>query len=341
MPAPECRFKLQLSTALFMYGANNWKPAEPELRPSGIVGVLRYWLRAVAAGITDSNGIRTIEAELLGSDDQEIGQRLIILAPGAAGLKGEEKFLLPHKPHKNTHEKKSKEKRSPKRALIGSHCFEIVLRAHGAPLAAERIEILSAVLWLAIHLGGFGQRARRGAGSLQVLDSDTSPSQVRIPESPTVLSELIGQKVAVARDGILNWKQNLALAPSKTPPYPVLASDCAQIVVARLDIQKEEEARRKIMVMRESVDEPEHDDPAFGGTGKKRFASPLHVHIGPWGPSDEYAFVVATWFRESKPIKSVGTPDPEKVKKFLTKLGGVDVSLPPSRTSKSPPSPKA
>jgi CRISPR-associated protein Cmr1 len=307
-------FKVKTASSMFMHGAENRQQAE--IRPPAVRGVMRYWFRAIAGRHMDLSDLRNAEAEVFGSADVNVGQRLLVrMSPQINGLR---KFpLLPHKSGRDASD-------SP--AIEPGREITIRLSAVGKTDSLkedQRLDLASWGLWLAIHLGGFGQRARRGAGSLHLIDIQPPliAGALQASASPQGMKDLLE---AGLKKGIECVRRSFPKANrdgSQAVSFPVLATGKAQIVVGMLRTANEQEARKKVMELRESVDQT-HRDQAFGGIGP-RFSSPLHVHLE---PHDQQSFIiVATWFREPARGKA---PLVEEFLKKIKNTQGLEVTIP-------------
>lgn len=291
-----------------MHGADNRQFAE--IRPPAVRGVMRYWFRALVGGVLSIESLRKAEAEVFGSTESETGQRLLVrVSPQITSTNRSP--LLPHKSGKYASESPS---------IPGGREFAVTLSAVGRVERLpenERLDLASWALWLAIHLGGFGQRARRGGGSLQLLDISPPLGAITEPR------EITPQSVKALIEG--GWRHALgcvqrnfsqsSLRRSKDHDFPMLQKGKVRMIVGNLGVTNEEDARKKVMELRNDVDHPGHRNRAFGGPSP-RLASPVHVHLQP-GSSGQFIAVV-TWFCE--PRQGNGS----LVEMFLSTIKGRD-----------------
>ncbi|MEI6043220.1 MAG: type III-B CRISPR module RAMP protein Cmr1 [Chloroflexota bacterium] len=274
-------FSVVATTATFMHGADPKNSAE--LRPPSIKGVMRYWFRALAGAYYPTNKLKEYEADIFGSTDT--GAKLIVrIAERDNSVSFDNKYLLPHKPE-NRH-------KSPSDALLSGSQFDITLQNYPpSPTQSDLPEAASWALWTAINLGGFGQRARRGAGSLRL-------TQIAgLPEAPMVNQNYQNIK-EVAQDieqGLQRARAVIArLAGSPAKPlklndvadFPILDKTCAIIQVTKLTGRNEEEARAQLMKELHNYKNPAfglpYMIPAAGDHSLNgRHASPLHLHLIP------------------------------------------------------------
>ena len=176
----EIRVTLETVTPLFLGGAD--PRGEPELRPPSFRGALRYWLRAALGGVIgdqDLDALRVAEAAVFGSVSEgsasvsPVGVRLVHRAPLKSLSYSEicdwkeqgKSFGRPGIAYlffaaRGT---RSEQERS---GLTGEFSLQLQLLPRADP---EGLVKAGLALWLFTHLGGLGNRSRRGAGSLQVV----------------------------------------------------------------------------------------------------------------------------------------------------------------------------
>lgn len=280
----QVEFSLKMNTATFIHGANSRNAAE--LRPPSIKGIMRYWFRALAGAYLEGQDLHKVEASFFGSsagDAQEVGSKLIVRCIPLIAT--DRKLLLPHKPRDN--------EKSPSPAMLTSSNFVITLKAFpGLDKQTQEkvLSLASASLWTAINLGGFGQRARRGAGSWQLLE--INPNLLELPiddfESLAQLKNYLEQGLQLVRETIKDGCSNVSdKKPSfniDSPIAPVLSEKTATIGLVKLQANNEEVARAEIMrelqgfknpVFGLPYQIPAKGDISIGG----RHASPLHLHL--------------------------------------------------------------
>lgn len=154
-------FDLETITPLFMAGADG---KTPELRPPSFKGMIRFWWRAMRAENTIEN-LSKDEAGFFGGTGEGQGKSKI-------KLKIMEKKLITENLFKT-------DRTFPGVAYL---LYSIPMQKKGCFKAGSRfyLEISSrdekvlkqaeAAFWLAINLGGFGARSRRGGGNIAVID---------------------------------------------------------------------------------------------------------------------------------------------------------------------------
>lgn len=266
------RFQLETVTATFLHGAAPKERAE--LRSPPFDGLMRYWFRAAMG---PSSALLQIEGRVFGSTDH--GRGLVIHLPLPQSYRFNSRSpLLPHR--------SPNQKPSPSFAVPAQTSFELILHSARPDDAERRLRVGCAALWLGIHLGGVGQRARRGAGSLRMCaEVEGCPPPPRL-SSLDALVEDLQQGLC---DALHTIREDLAPEPgapfwdakahSELPPFPWLGP-AAKVQVVPLSVHGDEEkARAEVMNGLRT-----YEDPAFGlPLVKKRLfgrhASPLWVHL--------------------------------------------------------------
>jgi CRISPR-associated protein Cmr1 len=200
-------------TPMFMAGADN---ETPELRPSEFKGMMRFWWRAIRADDNIENLIKD-ETEIFGGSGEEQGKSKIMIKiypqPNKENI-GENiepeisnyigiKYLF-----YSTFSLKTKGEKIIRKYIKPDFQFNIELSAY----EKESFKKALASLWTAIYLGGFGTRARRGAGNLEIVEAkgnlyelsfrlyDTSKTELknRLKGNLDKIFEIVGCKSSIA-----------------------------------------------------------------------------------------------------------------------------------------------
>lgn len=164
-------FELETVTPLFMAGADGKTP-ERKLRPPSFKGILRFWWRVIQ---TEGRLPHLAEKEaglFGGTGEYERKSNVSMRFPIKSELTTGTEYMLPHKPTERS--------RSPQQAIQAGQTFPCHLRFQQTkPNRRDenenwRDEIIDA-FQIALILGGFGKRSRRGFGS--IADRSTSKHQ--------------------------------------------------------------------------------------------------------------------------------------------------------------------
>ncbi len=193
---PSVTLNCRIITPMFIAGADG---RTPELRPSTFKGMMRFWWRAMKAK-DDLNNLREEEAEIFGGTGDKEGKSKVMIkvypqpSKNFLGENLKTDFGLEWRFNRNTNILEGKD------AGIGYVLYSTVLpqreRQYIKPDFQFSIKLSSyneeffknalASLWTAIYLGGFGTRARRGAGNIVVEEINGSSYELDfIPEVNT------------------------------------------------------------------------------------------------------------------------------------------------------------
>jgi CRISPR-associated protein Cmr1 len=145
-------FECESVTPIFMYGADG---TTPELRPASIKGLMRFWWRAIN-GDLPLDDLKKQEDEIFGNTEKKSSFSINL---SNIALKKELKNPIPHK-------KKGDKGYHQKNAFIENQTFQVIFRG-------KNLELISNIFKLSTLLGGFGQRSRRGFGSIRIKGDDT------------------------------------------------------------------------------------------------------------------------------------------------------------------------
>lgn len=146
-------FECEVITPMFLAGADG---TQPELRAPSIKGAMRFWWRAVNANLVENkNGkwdyskLMENEAKIFGSSDEKVGKS---------------KFSIRIIPNDLPYNKYSPVPHSTKTfrfdGINPNRTFKIILN--------PKEERYCNILKVALLLGGFGKRSRRGFGSVKI-----------------------------------------------------------------------------------------------------------------------------------------------------------------------------
>lgn len=212
-------FTVETLTPLFLGGAD--QRADVELRPASVRGALRFWYRALWAGVygDDVRALQSAEGKLFG--DTDAASRIVVRLSGS--LRPEP---LKIKPPAREDEPGGAAYmlwsmlRLQRQAIPAGKTFTMEIQARRRPTNAEAdgeddraaVRQTLATLWLLTHLGGLGARARRGGGNLAIHPHNPSaPLDPLLEELPSLeiqartLDELQGELA----DGLRKCRQML------------------------------------------------------------------------------------------------------------------------------------
>jgi CRISPR-associated protein Cmr1 len=220
----------EIVTPLLMHGANGKKA---ELRIQSLKGVMRFWWRAVHQNL-DLDSLRKMEANVFGDTNKKAGFRM---KTTRKNLKKIRTNLLPHR-----------ERGFLVEGFEPGQTF--TLEFFGSELeTAEKVFLLATVL------GGFGQRSRRGFGSVAV------------------------KKINAKEFSFVPTEENIADLIKEINPGFTFRSQAGRVDYPYLE--EVEVGRRRYRSYKEllrQIGNATHDIPCFG-RARPRHASPLVVSV--------------------------------------------------------------
>lgn len=173
------KLKCRLITPMFMAGGDG---RTPELRPSEFKGMMRWWWRAIKAE-DDIKRLKEEEAKIFGGAGEGEGKskvqlRIKGISPLNIGNNLKEDYRLNWYFNRNTSSLVGEN------AGIGYLLYSTVLPQRERSYIKDGYEFeltlismdeeafnkACSSLWLAIYLGGFGTRARRGGGNIEITE---------------------------------------------------------------------------------------------------------------------------------------------------------------------------
>jgi len=222
----KAEFKLEAITPIFMRGADQTKA---EIRAPSIKGLMRWWFRALAGSYfgDDISGLRKAEEFVFGST----GRRSRIMVE-LSNVESEEAYLPVDE--FEFYFWFSQVSRSPKPALQPKTTFELAIKGY------DELIIKTAVisLWLAIHLGGFGSRARKFAGSIFLSEEPNANFDIGIDFLPrtTNLKSYYIDTFATLLESISEILNALGFDRSdvKDANYPIFSRRTAHVFVGKV-----------------------------------------------------------------------------------------------------------
>lgn len=321
------KFTLRTQSALFMHSESGRQQAE--LRVSSIRGAMRYWFRAMLASSCSPQRLHDLEGQCFG--DRLYGTRLQMRS-----CKETSRLRALKLPHKGREAAEAFEagtelwiEFSQTPAVFDPQCFSAALWS----------------FWLALSLGGFGARARRGAGSvsLQLIEPELEGMPLGVFfRDTTELKDYLQEGLRGARGAFNELQLEAEVNPdSRTRQLPHLSvsEDPSRIVVIEVGDPKESEhsIRERIMLQLRQVKNPVFGLPLkldgewvkqFSSAGKvrskARHASPLWIHLN---QTEQCWAAVLTVLR---PLPSAEKLDVVKISEFidLFKHDKKEVSIP-------------
>lgn len=309
---------LETLTAAFVHADTE----EARWRAAPFRGLARYWFRAVTGASLAQDHVRIAEAELFGTSETASPVAFRLLAAPAR---------TPVEVDVNP----GGERSGRRQAFLPPAALKLAVQANAWTKGAEAERLVQqayAAVWLSVHLGGVGQRARRGGGSLRMTAVEPSAA-LPVPANAASAEALAAQlKDGIAACRHILGAERLRPAAGGRPEFPVLLPPSAEVVVAETGWGPSEEAvRLRLMNLRRSCHRPgtpqggRRFEPEFGAIGARgdRIASPLWVRVARIDPPR--TLVVVTLMRHQG-AERLGA-DWRHAEEFIRKLNGVRVSL--------------
>ena len=258
---PELILDLKTITPLIMYGANNDTRSgdRPELRASSFRGIFRYWLRSILNVDTNvPSQLVDAEAEYFGSTS--VGSYVTVRVQQGQTLNADTRQkVLPD--------------RFPFKAFEPEGDFRVRLITHPLVKPDKLVQKLSDTCFLAFHLGGLGRRARRGGGSVRIVnatyknaDADEN-TLAYLPDNGDELATFLKARVS---DIAISSNSN------QKPDYPRLTASSAKVLV---DTEPYRSYMDALNVMWRITVPHHHDGGAYGQVKGGRRASAIHMRV--------------------------------------------------------------
>ncbi len=224
--------KLKAVSPLFMRGADQRKA---EFRSASVKGVMRWWFRALAGNyIVSIKELQEVEGSMFGSAGG-LKSRVIVEAraidkpsPIFRNNTLDSYSWVGDVPYLFFSIKMNARKKQLTQFYKPGSRFEVTLKSHDA--MAYRAAIAS--FWTAVALGGFGFRARRGAGSLWFSEENNELKRLKLPTVLTGPDDLkAGINRAIRLVGQAIDREELPIKP--TVDYPTLTERTSVVAVLR------------------------------------------------------------------------------------------------------------
>ena len=217
---------LEALTPIFAGGAEPRGSAE--LRAAPFRGLLRFWWRALVAGVTgDQNleAVRQAESTVFGST--ELASPVVIRVKGSPDS---QKFPSPGP---GVSYLLWSVVRTNRQCLPAGTRFSLTVDLRAGVRNSDPINRTLLSLWLLVHLGGVGARSRRGGGSVQALPG-TGPLH-DVPKldvsgrSPEELQAHLAAGLTQCREAVRAVASEGSV--SATPSFDVVHPSCCRVAV--------------------------------------------------------------------------------------------------------------
>lgn len=247
-PSSLYRHKITLNTItpLLMHGANPRERAET--RATSFKGVIRYWWRVLQ---TKPSRLRNEETKLFGGAGAEGGGAASPLRLSVSKLEGNRFYLL--RPHRGG-------ARGNATGIYANQKFDFEWAVLNKDKKLQ--DEYKAILEFCFALGSFGQRARRGYGTLHV----EGITWTTVEEYEKYLWELISNISKVSQADFNNVADI---------PYPLLRS----IWIGSAEQTSNEVLRKIGQASSVAKKHSQSGEYHLGGVGRSRLASPLHASV--------------------------------------------------------------
>jgi len=239
------KVQCKLITPMFMYGADG---RTPELRPSELKGMMRFWWRAIRAE-DNIDELRKREAEIFGGSGEKEGKSKVTIRIINQEINLSTFMPLPH----------SETKRFTLQGIKESSTFDISLTAE-----ESLVSFFNNVFLLSAIIGGFGKRSRRGFGSVEIV----KPKEFNFEN---LGKEDYLQKILNILNQINNHykiQNSKIISLKKGGNYPW---------IKEIEIGENFSDWRKLLIKIGNASH-KHNDPALGNASP-RMASPIYVSL--------------------------------------------------------------
>lgn len=239
--------QLKLITPLLMFGAFNGgrddpQTPRPEIRAASIRGGLRYWLRAVYGAAYGSNitGLYETESRIFGSTSR--GSAVTVRVQHSL----EKVDFDPNERYDyNDSRRENALKVLPERfgfagfkesESAADQSFLLSLISHPLRRDVFNPAFISALM-LVFTLGGFGKRARRGGGALQIVGVDANDvPDILLPlnaQNGEALAEVLTKEVFPYIERAVASLHGTPYGATAVPSYPIFAPDHCRVFVGK------------------------------------------------------------------------------------------------------------
>lgn len=288
------KIKCKTITPLFMAGADG---KTPELRPSEFKGMMRWWWRAIRAEDNIDN-LRKEEAKIFGGAGENEGKSRVKIKI-MSHIEDSDRIDYQPLPHHQRNNCPVDNNTKCNKAFFLKAIKVNKTLDFEFTFIHDQIENL---IYLMFILGGFGKRARRGFGSLQIIEPNIEISLVKILE----LLNKIKNTYEIDNSTYLNKIIAIKNKNSKNISYPFIK----EIIIGKKPFLNENNILKAIGLASHN-----NSNPALG-SANPRMASPIYVSIA---KINNKLYPIITILNSCFPN---GYPniDPNKIKNFLEEL---------------------
>lgn len=190
--------KCQTITPLLMHGGDKENHpkipplASAQLRIPSIKGLVRYWFRALQA--TDGAKMYEQEVELFGGSSDKALKSTLLLSVDRFLMSKKQEVMLPHRERKFT---------TPG---IPAHT-DFTLDVQTYTKDKRMFDMLLTYVQLSFYLGGFGQRSRRGFGSIDLVEESFSTVEAWLEHVQSLIEKVSDLPVARQQSSLTVQKQ--------------------------------------------------------------------------------------------------------------------------------------
>jgi len=279
---------------------------EARWRAAPFRGLARWWFRAIGGAAWSLDEVRRREHQTFGKAEQ--ASPVMFRITSATGRSAP--FDI----------NPGSQRSARRQALPPGSTATLILQTN--PWATNGTEALRQVyvaLWVALQLGGIGQRCRRGAGSLRMrsvsfpADWSGLPGVIDAADPSKTTKDVAKEFADALSDGIAAARRELGVTPRQgmgsVAEWPVLHRQSAAVQVSPLEAipsggeSPSEAARRALMNLRRrgAWHKSGRPEPEFGGINP-RLSSPLWLRIAEVRRAENgkhRALVVATLLRHA------------------------------------------
>lgn len=274
-------FEIELITPMFLHGADG---VTPELRPPSFKGVLRFWWRAVK--VLPISDLQRQEAQLFGSSGEiatNSGKSPLAIRIQNSNLKWSKHKPVPHKNFKL-------------KAFDPNQNFKLKIIFQNNLISNQVQEIISSVK-IMVYLGGIGQRARRGLGSIGFLKIE----DIQHNSANNPLEIICEQLQNINSNYSLEENKKIVFNGEDTPSYPWIKS---------IELGAPSDSWQNV-VLKISKAAHNYNSQFTGNAIGQRFASPIYVSV--WKSSfGQYYPIVTTLNLPSSTKNKLGGSDKRK-----------------------------